>query len=164
VYTQIPHSLGVSDELLHRRVHADIPKLYFAASTTTNEFSHTAALHVHLDDPGFVFLPYFDHAVAWGDTAVVDADGAVAETCDEDVARNLLGGETGDAGAGARGNVLFDMPLVDGWRGGSCNRTYTHTHFPWRIPHSDDLHITSYKHSPPSLLPIGDQPRAPLRR
>jgi len=58
-------------------------------------------------DPLLVAAPMLDHGHGGFFASVEDADGAVAVAGAEDVAGYLVGGEGGDAGAGAGGDVLW---------------------------------------------------------
>lgn len=61
---------------------------------------------MHVRDPLLVVAPNFDHRHGGTETLVEDPDGAIAVAAYEDVAGHLIGGQGGDAGAGAGGNVL----------------------------------------------------------
>lgn len=99
---RIPRRLHRPDTLIH----PDIPQLNFAIPTPGDQLTLPTALQVHIGDPLSVLLPALHHCGGGFLALVVDADGAVAEAGNEDVAFNLVGGEAGYAGAGAGGNVL----------------------------------------------------------
>jgi hypothetical protein len=91
---------------LDRLVHANVPEFDFAVAAAADEFALAAALEVHVCDPLLVFFPDFDHGCCGLLALVVDADGAVAEAGDEDIAFDLIRGQRCDARAGARRYVL----------------------------------------------------------
>ena len=106
MHAQRPQHLPRRLNRPERGIQPNIPQLDLAVPTAADEFAQPPALHVHVGDPLFVFAPGFDHGGAGFEALVEDADDAVAEAGDEDVAGDLVGGEGGDAGAGAGGDVL----------------------------------------------------------
>lgn len=99
-----------------RRIQPKIPQLDLAVATAADEFAQPPPLHMHVGDPLLVLAPGFDHGGAGFETLVEDADDAVAEAGDEDVAGHLVRGEGCDAGAGASGDVLVRLACFDGRR------------------------------------------------
>lgn len=89
-----------------RGIQPNVPQLDLAIATPAHEFAQAPALHVHVGDPLLVVAPGLDHGGAGLEALVEDADDAVAEAGDEDVAGDLVRGQGGDAGAGACGDVL----------------------------------------------------------
>ena len=87
-------------------LHPDIPQLDLPIATGADELAHTSALHVHIRDPLLVAAVTLDHGVDGLLALVIDLDLAVAEASDEDVARDLIGGEGCDAGVRTRGKLL----------------------------------------------------------
>lgn len=75
---------------LYALVHADIPQLDLTISATAYELTLAAALQVHVGNPLLMLFPDFDHRRGWLLTLIVNANGAVAEACSEDVAFHLV--------------------------------------------------------------------------
>ena len=71
-------------------VHTHVPELDFTAAASAYELALAAALKVDVCDPLTMLFPDLDHCHGWFETLVVDADGAVAEAGDEDLALDLF--------------------------------------------------------------------------
>ena len=134
---QLPRRVHRGDRL-QRLFGADVPDHDFAQALGRDELTRAATLHVHARDPAVVLVPDADHGVAPVEAPVVDAEGAVAEAGDEDVAGDLVGGQAGDAG-GAAGGDLRQARLC------LC------------VPDFDRFDVASYKELALGLLPFEDE-------
>ena len=111
---------------------------------------------MHVGDPLLVLAPGLDHGGAGLEALVEDADDAVAEAGDKDVARDLVGGEGCDAGAGARGDVLR-RSVGPGHCGGGGGKTYVGADFGGSVPDADDFNIAGDEKFSLSLLPVENE-------
>ncbi len=84
----------------------DIPQLDLSIPAPANQFPQATSLHMNVRDPLFMLAPDLDHCQGRLHALIEDADGAITVAADEDVAGDLIGGEGGDARAGAGGDVL----------------------------------------------------------
>lgn len=75
----------------NRIIQAQIPETDLAVATTRDQLAQAASLHVHVGDPLLVLAPDLDHGRCGFQALIEDADCAVAEARDEDVARHLVG-------------------------------------------------------------------------
>lgn len=80
-------------DCLDALIHTDVPEFYFAVTTTGDELALTSTLQMDVRDPLLVLLPDLDHGCCRFLALVVNADGAIAKACDENVAFDLVGGE-----------------------------------------------------------------------
>ena len=81
---------GGSVDGMYALVHANVPELDFAATASAYEFALAATLEVDICDPLAVLFPDFNHCHGRFQTLVVDANRAVAEASDEDLALDLF--------------------------------------------------------------------------
>jgi hypothetical protein len=76
-------------------------------SPPTDELAIPSSLHVHVQQPRVMMsLVAPNHVVARRDPAIVHLEPAVAETGDENVARDLIAGESRQARVGSSWKVL----------------------------------------------------------
>ena len=104
-----------------------------------------------------MFTPDLDHGGGWFQTLVEDSDRAITETCNEDVACDLVGSQGCDAGARTCGDIL--MIYVSREKEGrvSVGGSYVRAHFSSGIPDTNDLNVTGDKSLTLALLPIEHQ-------
>lgn len=112
MHAQRPQHLARGLDRPQRRVHPNIPQLDLAVAAAADELAQPPALHMHVRDPLLVVAPGLDHGGGGLEPLVEDAHDAVAEPGHEHVARHLVRGERGDAGAGARGDVLVRVSMA----------------------------------------------------
>ena len=113
MHAQRPHRIPRGPHLPHGLLLPNIPQPDLPIPAPTDQFSEAAALHMQTRDPLPVAAPVPHHRHGGLLARVEDADGAVAVAGAEDVAGHLVGGEGGDAGAGAGGDVLVEVVSID---------------------------------------------------
>ena len=92
MHAQRPQHIPRRPDCPQRRIHANIPQLDLSVAAPANQFPQPPSLHMHVGDPLLVLAPGLDHGGAGLEALVEDADDAVAEAGDKDVARDLVGG------------------------------------------------------------------------
>jgi len=115
MHTQRPQRIPHRPYLPHRPLPPYIPKHNLPIPTPRNQLAESPSLHMHPRDPLLVAAPMLDHGHGGFFASVEDADGAVGVAGAEDVAGYLVGGEGGDAGAGAGGDVLLGFVSGGVW-------------------------------------------------
>lgn len=134
------------------------------------ELAVPPTLHVHVLHPRVVHArvpPH--HVVPLRQAAVVHAQAAVAESTDDDVARDLVACERGEARVGARGEVLrgpfwASAPRGEGGREEDGRGPHLDRELTRRVPHADVLDVAAHEELPATLLPLDDEPRVGLAR
>jgi hypothetical protein len=122
-----------------RPIHPNIPQLHLPIPARAQQLPLPPPLHMHALDPHPIalILPLLDHGLLRLVAGIKDADRAVAEAGHEDVARHLVRGERGDAGAGAG----VDIDDAEFGRGG---------------PDADYLDVAGHEQLAVDLLPVED--------
>lgn len=103
---QISQGLGGGLDRAHWTVMSKIPYLDLSVATAADELSSTSSLQMYVGDPLLVVPPYFDHRLSWPIPLIVNPHRTIPETSHQDVARDLIRSQRGDAGARAGGDVL----------------------------------------------------------
>ena len=88
-------SLGRSDAPYLVR-HTNVPQLDLTIAAPTDQFSHTATLHMDVRDPLLMAAVAAYHRFRGLLALIKDLDLAVAESGDKNVASNLIGSQSSD--------------------------------------------------------------------
>lgn len=91
MHAQRPQRIPRRLDSLNTLIPPQIPELDFAIAARGHEFALPSALQMNVREPGAVLFPDADHGGLGFLALVVEAHGAVAETCDEEVAFYLVG-------------------------------------------------------------------------
>ena len=90
MYREASHSMSVCLDLSNWFIQANIPELYIAVDTTTNEFPVSTPLKVDVHNPALMFTPKFYHCVSRIEPRVVNPDSTVTEACRENISGHLV--------------------------------------------------------------------------
>lgn len=90
--TQSPQAIPRSRHTPQRVIIPQIPKLDHAIFGRADQLPLAATLEMDAHDASLVLAPCLDEGGFGGEALVIDADGAVVEAGDDDVAFDLIGG------------------------------------------------------------------------